>query len=147
MSVVTAQLPLVFILSLHLHCGSVCSAVLSLAACPRLLALAVIKQAVLLPCCCSWRLMLLLQVDDVVMVMDESLRPAACGVAARLRSSGRRVDVILEAKKMKRAFKQAERSGAARLLLVGGEEWQRGAVAVKDLASRQQTEVLVDQLA
>ncbi|WIA31672.1 hypothetical protein OEZ86_002583 [Tetradesmus obliquus] len=87
------------------------------------------------------------QVDDVIMVMDESLRPAACGIAARLRAAGRRVDVILEAKKMKWAFKHAERSGAARLLLVGGGEWERGAVAVKDLASREQTEVPVDQLA
>jgi histidyl-tRNA synthetase len=88
----------------------------------------------------------MLQVDDVIMVMDETLRPAACGIAAKLRAAGRRVDVILEAKRMKWAFKQAERSGAARLLLVGGEEWQRGAVAVKDLASREQTEVPVDQL-
>jgi len=87
-----------------------------------------------------------LQVDDVVLVMDEALRAAACGVAARLRAAGRRVDLVLEAKKMKWAFKQAERCGAQRLLLVGGDEWQRGAVAVKDLASRQQTEVPLDQL-
>lgn len=80
------------------------------------------------------------------MVMDESLRPAACSIAARLRAAGRSVDLILESKKIKWAFKQAERCGASRLLLVGGEEWQRGAVAVKDLASREQTEVPVDQL-
>lgn len=39
------------------------------------------------------------------MVMDEDLRPAACGVAARLRKSGRTVDLILEPKKMKQVFK------------------------------------------
>lgn len=39
------------------------------------------------------------------MVMDESLRPAACEVAARLRKSGRTVDLILEPKKMKQVFK------------------------------------------
>lgn len=86
------------------------------------------------------------QVDDVVAVMDESLRPAACGVAAKLRASGRRVELLLEPRKMKGVFKAAERCGAARLLLVGGEEWSRGAVAVKDLASREQSEVPVDQL-
>eukprot|EP00879_Flechtneria_rotunda_P020656 GHRR01021735.1.p1 GENE.GHRR01021735.1~~GHRR01021735.1.p1 ORF type:complete len:405 (+),score=139.29 GHRR01021735.1:754-1968(+) len=86
------------------------------------------------------------QVDDMVLVMDESLRPAACGVAARLRAAGRLVDLVLESKKMKWAFKQAERAGAKRLLLIGGEEWQRGAVAIKDLATRQQTEVPVGQL-
>lgn len=86
------------------------------------------------------------QVDDVVAVMDEALRPAACGVAAKLRSAGRRVELLLEPRKMKGVFKAAERCGAARLLLVGGEEWGRGAVAVKDLASREQSEVPVDQL-
>ncbi len=39
------------------------------------------------------------------MVMDEVLRPAACEVAARLRKSGRTVDLILEPKKMKQVFK------------------------------------------
>ncbi len=86
------------------------------------------------------------QVDDVVMVMEEALRPAACGVAARLRNAGRSVDLVLEPKKLKWAFKAAERAGAARLLLVGGEEWERGAVAVRDLAARSQEEVPLDQL-
>ncbi len=44
-------------------------------------------------------------VDDVVMAMDESLRPVACGVAARLRKQGRVVDLVLEPKRMKWAFK------------------------------------------
>ena len=45
----------------------------------------------------------------MVMVMDESLRSEACSVAAKLRSAGRAVDLVLEPKKMKWAFKQAER--------------------------------------
>lgn len=86
------------------------------------------------------------QVDDVVAVMDEALRPAACGIAAKLRAAGRSVELLLEGKKMKAVFKAAERCNAQRLLLVGGEEWGRGAVAVKDLTSRQQSEVPVEQL-
>lgn len=80
------------------------------------------------------------------MAMDEELRPAACTVATRLRAAGRSVELILEAKKMKWAFKQAERCGAQRLLLVAAEEWQRGTVAVKDLDTREQTEVQLAQL-
>lgn len=91
-------------------------------------------------------MLLFAQVDDVVAVMDEALRPAACGVAAKLRAAGRSVELLLEPKKMKAVFKAAERCNAQRLLLVGGEEWGRGAVAVKDLASREQSEVPVDQL-
>lgn len=94
----------------------------------------------------TYALNAVLQVDDVVMAMDEDLRPAACTVAAKLRAAGRSVDLVLEPKKMKWAFKQAERCGAKRLLLVGAEEWQRNAVAVKDLATRQQAEVPIDQL-
>jgi histidyl-tRNA synthetase len=85
-------------------------------------------------------------VDDLVLPMDEALRPAACGVAARLRAAGRSVDVVLEAKKMKWAFKAAERLGARRLVLVGGDEWARGAVSVKDLATFEQTEMSVEAL-
>ncbi len=47
----------------------------------------------------------MMQVEDVVMVMDESLRGAACQVAAHLRRAGRTVDLILEPKKMKQVFK------------------------------------------
>ena len=43
------------------------------------------------------------------MAMDEALRPQACGIAAQLRGAGRSVDFVLEPKKMKWAFKQAER--------------------------------------
>ena len=46
------------------------------------------------------------------MVMDEALRPQACGITAQLRGAGRRVDFVLEPKKMKWAFKQAERCAA-----------------------------------
>jgi hypothetical protein len=49
------------------------------------------------------------QVDDMVVVMDEALRAEACGVATQLRGRGRRVDLVLQAKKMKWVFKQAER--------------------------------------
>ena len=45
----------------------------------------------------------------MVMAMDEELRPQACAIASQLRSAGRSVDFVLEPKKMKWAFKQAER--------------------------------------
>ena len=47
----------------------------------------------------------LAQVQDVVTVMDEGLRSAACDVATQLRQAGRIVDLILEGKKMKQVFK------------------------------------------
>lgn len=78
--------------------------------------------------------------------MDEALRPAANGVAARLRRAGRSVDVVLESKRMKWAFKHAERIGAGRLVIIGGDEWARGNVCVKDLATFNQVEMPLEQL-
>ena len=46
-----------------------------------------------------------LQVDDVVLAMDEALRPAASGLALQLRRQGRVVDLVMEQRKMKWAFK------------------------------------------
>ncbi|KXZ54423.1 hypothetical protein GPECTOR_5g77 [Gonium pectorale] len=85
-------------------------------------------------------------VDDVVVPLDASLRPAAAGIASRLRRAGRRVDLVLEAKKMKWAFKHAEKLHASRLVLVGASEWERGNVVVKDLAKFEQAEVPADSL-
>ncbi|KAG2452860.1 hypothetical protein HYH02_002204 [Chlamydomonas schloesseri] len=86
------------------------------------------------------------RVDDVVVPLDGALRPAAAGIATALRRGGRSVDLVLEAKKMKWAFKHAEKLGAARLVLVGTSEWERGAVVVKDLAKFEQKEMPVAEL-
>lgn len=48
---------------------------------------------------------LFLQVEDLVMVLDEQLRSKAAQIAQRLRKAGRRVDLVLESKKMKWVFK------------------------------------------
>eukprot|EP00873_Tetraselmis_striata_P018898 jgi/Tetstr1/439162/TSEL_027613.t1 len=65
------------------------------------------------------------QVDDMVMVMGDGVGAYAAGVAAKLRASGRSVELVLETnKKMKWAFKQAERCGAGRLITVGSREME-----------------------
>lgn len=86
------------------------------------------------------------KVDDLVMAQEEGLRLEATTVAARLRAAGRRVDLVLEPKKMKWVFKQAERCNAERLVLVAAEEWAKGTVRVKELASREESDVAIDQL-
>jgi histidyl-tRNA synthetase len=152
------------------------------------------------------------EVDDLVMAQEEGLRAAATGVAQRLRDAGRRVDLVLEPKRLKWAFKQAERCNAggwqgaggraaavhrrretlgpagqalarqrspvglqlsavgagweptcwsrptcagtwrppalcaARLVLVAPDEWARGVVRVKELASREERDVPLEEL-
>ena len=43
-------------------------------------------------------------------------------------------------------MQHAERLNASRLVLVGADEWARGAVSVKDLARRDQQEISVGDL-
>jgi histidyl-tRNA synthetase len=85
-------------------------------------------------------------VQDVVLCMEPALRRVAGAAAARLRGQGRSVDVVLETKKMKWAFKHAERLSAERLVLVGAREWEQGKVRVKDLAAREEVDVPLDEL-
>jgi histidyl-tRNA synthetase len=86
-------------------------------------------------------------VDDLVFPMSAELRPAAMALAARLRASGRAVDLVIEdGKKPKWAFKHAERSGAKRVVLLGEKEWENGMVRVKNLETREEEDVKPEDL-
>jgi histidyl-tRNA synthetase len=85
-------------------------------------------------------------IEDIVIPLNPELRGASVMVAAALRDTGRTVDLILEDKKLKWAFKHAERIGADRLVMVMPEEWKSGKVRIKDLESGQETDVSIEEL-
>ena len=85
-------------------------------------------------------------VGDVVFGMGTELRDAAMQVAAKLRSAGRTVDLVLEDKKMKWVFKHAERCGATRLVMVMPDEWAEGKVRIKDLDTGEESTVAMKDL-
>ena len=85
-------------------------------------------------------------VDDIVLPLNQDLRGVAVKVASSLRSSDRTVDLVLEDKKIKWAFKHAERTGARRLVLIAPDEWSRKMVKVKDLETGEEKEVSIDNL-
>ena len=85
-------------------------------------------------------------VDDVVFGMGRELRGAAMQVAAKLRSAGRTVDLVLEDKKMNWVFKHAERCGTTRLVMVMPDEWAEGKVRIKNLDSGEESTVATDNL-
>ena len=85
-------------------------------------------------------------VGDVVFGMGSELRGAAMQVAAKLRSAGRTVDLVLEDKKMKWVFKHAERCGATRLVMVMPDEWAEGKVRIKNLDSGEESTVAMEDL-
>lgn len=74
------------------------------------------------------------QLDDLVIAFDETLRPAACKVAERLRSIGRSVEVqLIPKKKVAWCFNYADRIGATRAVFVAPSEWAEGKVRIKNL--------------
>ena len=85
-------------------------------------------------------------VDDIVLPLNQDLRDIAVRVAASLRLSDRTVDLVLEDKKIKWAFKHAERVGAKRLVLLAPDEWSRKMIKVKDLETGEEKEVSFKEL-
>ena len=84
--------------------------------------------------------------QDIVIAIDENLRSAAMSVASKLRASGRLVDLVLEDKRMKWAFRHAERTGAQRLVMVMPDEWAAGNVRIKELESGEESDAAVGDL-
>jgi len=84
--------------------------------------------------------------QDIVIAINEDLRSAAMSVATKLRANGRQVDLVLEDKRMKWAFRHAERTGAQRLVMVMPDEWAAGNVRIKELESGEESDVAVGDL-
>ena len=84
--------------------------------------------------------------EDVVVALSEDLRPAAMSVASKLRNNGRTVDLILDNKKLKWAFRHTERIGASRLVMIMPEEWKNGKIRIKDLNNGNEEDVLFTDL-
>jgi histidyl-tRNA synthetase len=78
--------------------------------------------------------------DDLVLPLSEAERPAAIRVASRLRAAGRSVELVLGASRPKRALADADRAGAARVVLIGPDELARGVMKIRDLRTRQERE-------
>jgi histidyl-tRNA synthetase len=74
-------------------------------------------------------------VDDVVFAFGPDQSAAAVAVASRLRASGARAELVLGHPKLKRVMSDADRSGAARIWLLGPDEVARGVAKVRELAS------------
>lgn len=87
------------------------------------------------------------QTDVVVIPLADNLFDAARDVARRIRHAGHRVTTPLELRKLGKKLTRADKAGARVAVIVGSEEWARGTVGVRDLASRDQHDVAVDAAA
>jgi histidyl-tRNA synthetase len=81
------------------------------------------------------------RVDVFIVAIDSSLAPTALRVATRLRRAGVACDLAFGGRSAKAQFKVADRSGAARVVVLGPDEVARGVATVKDLRTGEQREV------
>ena len=76
--------------------------------------------------------------DVFVVVADDQLRGQAAMFLSQLRRDGVRADWMVESRSVKAQFKAADRR-RARFAVVVGEEWSKGEVTTKDLATGEQS--------
>jgi len=86
-------------------------------------------------------------VKAVVFPFDEDLRETAMGAAAALRGAGMATDLVLEKKKVKWAFKHAEKLGADYCVLIAPTEAADGMARVKNLSTGEEDNVPLAGLA
>jgi histidyl-tRNA synthetase len=80
-------------------------------------------------------------VQALVTHMDESLFSEYLQVANLLRGAGIATEVVLEAGKLGKQFKYADRAGIRFVVVIGPDEIAKATVAVKDMRKQNQFEV------
>ncbi|MDX1577350.1 MAG: histidine--tRNA ligase [Gemmatimonadota bacterium] len=88
-----------------------------------------------------------LEIDDFIVCVSEGEREATLMLAHALRDRGRRVAYDLRQRGVGRQFKAADQLGAARAIVVGPEELERGVAVLRDMADGEETEVGLAALA
>jgi len=84
--------------------------------------------------------------EYAVAYMDTDQKDTAVKVAMKLRSKGNSVDLALHAEKPKKFFKRCERDLFSKAILIGSDDVERQIVRVKELATREQVEVKIEDL-
>ena len=84
--------------------------------------------------------------DILVTVFEPSLLDHSLKISADLRNAGFKVACFTEEAKLPRQLKYADKMGIRFVVIVGPDEFSAGQATVKDLASRQQATVPIDQI-
>ena len=104
------------------------------------------------------RLVLLLQQKNQLSAKDAAVDLFLAGLGEtasdrcytlmnELRKEGLRVDMDIEARSLKSQMKQADKAGAAFVLILGDQELELGAAVLRDMATREQIDVAIDSTA
>ncbi len=86
-------------------------------------------------------------VQVLVTQMDEAHLPHCLAIANELRHGGLNTETVMEASKLGKQFKYADRAGIRFVVVLGEDELAKGTVTVKDLRREDQFEVARSELA
>ena len=86
------------------------------------------------------------QLDVFLALLDEKYETRAMNMLSGLRRAGIRADRDYNQRSIKAQMKYADKMGARLVLLLGEDEFQRGVVTIRDMQTRQQSEVANDAL-
>jgi histidyl-tRNA synthetase len=84
--------------------------------------------------------------DVLFAVLYDEARPRMYALMDAVRASGLRSDAAYGGRRLKRALELAGRRGAARVVIVGEDEWGAGEAAVRDMTTGEQRRVALDDL-
>ncbi len=84
--------------------------------------------------------------DVFIAAIGDSVRQKAYEWSCKLGRQGIKIEVDFSDRSLKALMKRANRLGAAQVLIVGEQELEKGAVLLRDMASKQQTEISVAHL-
>jgi histidyl-tRNA synthetase len=86
-------------------------------------------------------------VTALVTLMDADALDYSLGIATRLRAAGVNAEAVVEASKLGKQLKQADRAGIRFTIIAGSDERERGTATVKDLVTQTQEEVAIEAIA
>ena len=85
--------------------------------------------------------------DVYVANIGDERRPDAFTLTQQLRANGVKADSDLCVRSLKAQFKFADKLGARLIVMVGGDEFDRGTVRVRDLQTREEQEIPIGEAA
>jgi len=86
------------------------------------------------------------QIDVFLALLDEKYETQAMNILSGLRRADIRADRDYNQRSTKAQMKYADKMGARLVLLLGEDEIQRGVVTIRDMQTRQQSEVANETL-
>ena len=85
------------------------------------------------------------KIDYYVVRLNKELSNEVFEIASNLRSKNQSVEIDYSLRSVKAQMREANRLGAVKVLMVGGEEFERGKAALKDMCTGEQAEVEISE--